>query len=462
MTTRKPVTKAKNASSDKSATAPKSPKSPDATLESERTDKITSPKRSKAATAKKSVDKKSAAPTHSSNESSEQAPTHTGPALSIPEGLSNDIAPVNLLLDPQNLRLLERTGSNDSLSLELFGQITVQQKLYDIIKDDPRFDIRALAESIANNGFLKHERLIVARFDGNKFLVLEGNRRLTAVRSLFEKHGPRLEGLSSYVRDTLVTLPCFILEGSAIDGDAERLKKYRRAAEIYIGMRHLMGAKNWEPASRYEFQSRLIQEEGWSVSDIAIRFGRKTSEVIRDFQAHLLYQGFLKFEKKMGVSHSLTYNSFSEAARASAIREWLGWDKEEGKFTAKENQDIFFKYLISRLGKPASGLDLEGYEATEVPEISAEAAVRKLRDMLKLNDPLVEEALQDSNFNSAEILYEERKEGELSKKITSFIRMLRRTSTEELTESPDVAEKFRELQLFIEKSLKVITVLTEK
>ena len=121
---------------------------------------------------------------------SKAAPKAAGPILALPDGDSKQIEPLRLLLDPQNLRLLERTGGAfESLDVKLFGQNPVQQKLFEIIDADARFDIVALADSIANNGFLKHERIIVAPYDAEKFLVLEGNRILTAVRHLIMKHG---------------------------------------------------------------------------------------------------------------------------------------------------------------------------------------------------------------------------------------------------------------------------------
>src|SRR5258708_38789531 len=109
--------------------------------------------------------------------------------------------------------------------------------------EDAFFDVWSLESSIPHNGFLKHKRIIVARYDAGKFLVLEGNRRLTAVKHLLEEYGDKLTGLPAYVRQSLQTLPCFVLNGDAIGGSDAILEEYRRAAEIYIGMRHLMGAK---------------------------------------------------------------------------------------------------------------------------------------------------------------------------------------------------------------------------
>jgi len=359
----------------------------------------------------------------------------SGPQLGIPDGKSEDIEPENLLLDPDNLRLLERSEpSLTDIQVKLIGQKSIQDKLYNIINDYKLFNIDALAASIANNGFLKHERLIVAKYDGQKFLVLEGNRRLTAVRRLFEKHSQSLEDLPEYVRQSLQTLPCFVLNGDTINDSSKILKEYRRASEIYIGMRHLMGAEKWQPASRYEFQSRLILDEKWTIEDVAERFGRKKNEVLRDFKAQRLYHDFRRFEDRNKISHALTYNAFAEAARAPSVMKWLGWSNEKMDILQRDRESSFFHYLISRLNNYSNASYPEGEE--ETPEESAEAIVRRLRDMLKLDDESISNAILDHDFKSADVLFEERREGTFAKRVAAYTRGLKRVTTDELSQNP--------------------------
>ena len=380
----------------------------------------------------------------------------SGPPLHLPEGQSNEIEPRFLLLDPQNLRLLERSDAEiREVSAKLIGQKSVQQKLYETLWKDGLFDVKSLETSIAYNGFLKHERLIVARYDAEQFIVLEGNRRLTAVKHLFEEYGPALKDLSPTVRQSLHTLPCFVLDGPVIGDSEEILKEYRRASEIYIGMRHLMGAKRWEPASRYEFQAKLILEENWKPSEVAERFGRKQSEVIRDLKAQVLYRDFRDFERKRKIQHTLTYNAFAEAARAAAIMKWLGWSNARMEVLNKDSEESFFHYLISRLRAHVHHASEEGEEKS--PDESAEEIVRRLRDMLKLKDETIEGALKDRDFDSADLLFEERREGTFAKRIASYTRGLKRATTDELTNNP--RENKTKLTELIEQATKTIKLL---
>lgn len=382
-----------------------------------------------------------------------------GPQLDLPDGDSQDIPPSHLLLDPHNLRLLEQTRESlATVKVTLFGQPAIQSKLYELICETPRYDIDGLVNSIANNGFLKHERLIVAKYDGDKFLVLEGNRRLTAVLKIRTMHGPELSSLRPKIRQSLFALPCLVLEGPAINGSAEQLDIYRRAAEVYIGMRHLMGAKDWDPAARYEFLSRLIFTEGWSITDVVNHFGRRKGEVLRDLKAQVLYRNFLAFEKKHGFNHVPTYNAFSEAARAPSIYRWLNWSDKDIAFSNKQREETFFHYLISKAPLPSGAESPDGEES--MPDPSAEVAVRRLRDMLSLGDHRVEEALEDGEFKSAEILFEERKEGELPKKLLSIIKGLKRTTTDDLQSEPDATEAaLIDLADQVNKLLKLVRAL---
>lgn len=78
-----------------------------------------------------------------------------------------------LLLDPKNPRLadfgLKRNPSQNEIISALWSEMAVDE----------------LALSIAENGFYRHEPLYAARERG-KLCVIEGNRRLTAVKLLFD------------------------------------------------------------------------------------------------------------------------------------------------------------------------------------------------------------------------------------------------------------------------------------
>src|SRR5579862_6440690 len=130
-----------------------------------------------------------------------------GPPTHIMDGTPDSLRPAALLFDPGNLRLLERTTRQlQDSPAKLIGQRALQDKLFSILVNDELFGVEELAASIIHNGFLRHEQLIVAPYDGESFVVLEGNRRLCAVQKIL-RDKDLLKSLSSEIRESLSTLP---------------------------------------------------------------------------------------------------------------------------------------------------------------------------------------------------------------------------------------------------------------
>lgn len=358
-----------------------------------------------------------------------------------PSGQDDILPPRDLLLDTGNLRLLEH------VPLELLdtpadqiGTSAIQDQLLEIIRSEKRFKLQNLMMSIRSLGFLRNDRLIVARYDGKRFLVLEGNRRVSAVKSILSEPGV----ISTRVAESLEGLPCFILDGEPISGSDNRLAAYRDAALQYVGIRHLTGIEHWQPASRYEFLARLIDEHGMTPEQIEEQFGHPLSAILRDYRAHLLYRKFRDYEStKKTRKHKLTYNAFAEATRSPDIRDWLGWSDEQKTFVNDPHIYAFFDYIVTFVGVPQPSLFNVDEEDWDI-ESSAESIVRKYRDMLKRKDPEIESNLEQGDFAKAHELFELRKMGKLEQRLKGYILGLRSVSKSEMRENPNSSVKLLE------------------
>src|SRR5437773_3003160 len=104
-----------------------------------------------------------------------------------------------LHFDRENPRLAE-FGVNDRASDEEILVI-----LWDAM------DVRELVQSIAASGFFQHEPIIVTN-EGRGNVVIEGNRRLAAVKVLLDpqlarQHGWEAPNLPEAARERLKTIP---------------------------------------------------------------------------------------------------------------------------------------------------------------------------------------------------------------------------------------------------------------
>src|ERR1700676_5279560 len=109
------------------------------------------------------------------------------PGLLVPKTISlNDI-----LLDPNNPRFAALGQPIDAVPEPRFAEKRVQDQAYDRMKT-PRFDVPELRDAIKNLGFLPMDRIVVRRWHGpenqqpQKYVVIEGNRRLAALKWLLE------------------------------------------------------------------------------------------------------------------------------------------------------------------------------------------------------------------------------------------------------------------------------------
>ncbi|OWV79257.1 hypothetical protein ATY78_10430 [Rhizobium sp. R635] len=130
-------------------------------------------------------------------------------------------------------------------------------------------DLAELVQSISTSGYINIEPLIVIE-RGGRFAVLEGNRRLAAVKVL------RNEDLAQQAK---LTLP-------AMDNDKraslEELLCYRVATEAdardLIGFKHINGPQGWDAFAKARFAARWLDDEhskpdGMTIADIASRMG---------------------------------------------------------------------------------------------------------------------------------------------------------------------------------------------
>lgn len=139
----------------------------------------------------------------------------------------------SLLFDPLNPRLREEVGVEDA------DTDTQQGILLGLWRD---FAVDEVALSIAANGYFPHEPLFVAR-EAQGLVVIEGNRRLAAVKLLRDAPLRRLVGatdlprIAAKERGRLDTLPALILDRRTRHGCAGGSPRWNARSATPTGRR---------------------------------------------------------------------------------------------------------------------------------------------------------------------------------------------------------------------------------
>lgn len=179
------------------------------------------------------------------------APLHTG-----------KVPTEYLDFDPSNPRLIE-DGIKNPTDPDI------------IISLSDSADLAEVVESVALNGYIDIEPLIGMKVDG-RWRVLEGNRRLAAIRILQEP---------SLAKGTGITPPKI---------SAENLKTLKEVtvyavanpdqAREYIGFKHINGPHKWEALAKARFAADWYKKEkgaGLTIDKIARRLGDGHDTVVR-------------------------------------------------------------------------------------------------------------------------------------------------------------------------------------
>jgi len=150
------------------------------------------------------------------------------------------IKTTDLNFDPENPRFY-RLNNNASID-------TVIEEMLD---DE---NVQDLMLSIGQKGYFEGEPLLVVEQCTGSFIVVEGNRRLAAVKLLNGEIQPPSRRTTSIreIREGVATrppseLPCLVY-------------RHRRDVLRYLGYRHITGIKEWDSLSKAKYLAELRDE----------------------------------------------------------------------------------------------------------------------------------------------------------------------------------------------------------
>ncbi len=208
----------------------------------------------------------------------------------------------DLLLDKNNPRIHQKISANIS-------QIELAVFIYN------NFGISDLVESIKKNGYFAVEPMVVIP-EGDKYIVVEGNRRLTTIKILCQEEY-RNKAISLGRRED------FLADNSII----EKLNiipvviaKDRSSVNAYLGVRHLGGVIRWEPLaqSKYVYNqivSSTIADKDKTINIAITDFIEETSnkklDVYNQFYKYCIYQQMNTIIDERKIKNTLLENKFS-------------------------------------------------------------------------------------------------------------------------------------------------------
>jgi len=265
-----------------------------------------------------------------------------------------------LLFDPNNYRFQE---TKDFVYADpgRFHEKSVQERAYRTLKDTPT--LPQLKASILRNGFLPVERLVVTPYANKNgvYVVIEGNRRLAALRWIADDDSAGVN-IPPEVKADLAAVPVIIVEGDATG-------IFQRAL---MGIRHVSGIDQWGGYQRAKLVVELRDDFHLESGEVAERVGMTAQEVNRRYRAFKALQQMQADDEFGANAKPEMYPLFHEAVSLPTVKDWLGWNETESKFTKPTEVEQFYT-LISPGGDNG---------AKTPAKITTYGEVRELRNIL--------------------------------------------------------------------------------
>ena len=186
----------------------------------------------------------------------------------LDDGVVTHLHPDILDFDSENPRLAESVGTEVHTEFELLRFLWKEM------------NVKEVALSIVAKGYFEHEPLFAVKH-GSRYTVIEGNRRLAAVKilrtpALREELNVDLPRVRQEVLSDIDTLPVVVTT--------------RKRVWQYIGFKHVNGPKPWGAVAKAKYIARCVNDFGVSLDHIPNMIGDTHATVRRLYRGLMILQ----------------------------------------------------------------------------------------------------------------------------------------------------------------------------
>jgi len=278
-----------------------------------------------------------------------------------------------LLLDNKNPRLPDGY------------QHATQPQLLNLLAED--YALPDIGNSIAQNGYFSEEPLVTVKHPTlDKWIVVEGNRRLVALLLLAEpKKAPKelrdtWTEIADEAKKTVSELPTLVYN-------------HRREITPYLGFRHITGVLQWRPYQKGRYVSQLVEDGAFSFAEIARLIGSKPKTVREHYVSYTLVR---QAKNAFNLDTERAEESFGILRRALSdpnIRNYIGLELDR-----KEHK-------LSRPLKKSDASRLDETFRWMFGTKTKAAAIRESRDLSKLGAVLANDKARAALQTSGDLSY---------------------------------------------------------
>lgn len=242
-----------------------------------------------------------------------------------------------IFLDPNNPRI-DKPGK-EQIADDRIPEAAVQQ---DCLQQLQKQGIGDLIESVRTSGFWVVDRIVLRPLVANQFVVVEGNRRVAALKTLQSAHTKGKVDLPDDIHNGIITIEALVYHG-----------KNSEIAWIIQGFRHTPGIKSWEKYPTARFLAEFEKKSKKDVREIAAIFsGMGRSGVTLSLRSFYAFEQSRSDEDYGDRLDPEKFGLFDEIVfKKPTLQVWLGWDDKKRKFTNDDNLKKFLSWTTAPEGE---------------------------------------------------------------------------------------------------------------
>ena len=288
----------------------------------------------------------------------------------------------HILIDPNNPRFFD-LRDHEPVASDRYADPEVQEEALE--KLVRAWDVNDLVRSILTNGFIEFELIVVKPYenkdgisngdgddnadvadvgdgddnadvadvgdgdddadvaevgDGDDdedemFLVIEGNRRLAALKQIRRDHtrGLLASDKERQIAENIRMVQVLVFSGSEIE------------EKIIHGIRHVAGPKEWKGYQQGQLVQNLRENLGMDFRDIQHSLGLGPRVVQRVYQTSKAFEQMRDDEEYGDFADRELFSLFQEMLMRPAVRGWLEWSDDHHKFVNDVNRKTIYRMI---------------------------------------------------------------------------------------------------------------------
>lgn len=294
----------------------------------------------------------------------------------------------NLYLDPNNYRFIDNK-EYVKISEDDIIKPNIQKRTQKFIAGKNQENISDLITSFKANGFMKVDVIQVKDLGDHKYLVLEGNRRVTALKYLQEQYEEFHAEIGELKPEIFNNIPF------EINRDENQLNH-----RVIMGLKHISGNKTWPALNQAQlvydivynsnFQGTVTQAEEYAQKSLAI-----TKQQVKRYIRVLKLIEYYKNSDYGDEFKTNMYSIFEEIIKKPIIKEWIGFDDYTYKISNNSNLQRLFTWISPEIiTQFDEDMQQNANIETKEPIITKALEIRTLAEFI--NDDLAIKKLEES------------------------------------------------------------------